>query len=87
MRCPLGQGPGLRTVRGGELGGAGEGRGSQLGDRVPLRLRQLGQSIADLGQMARSVEVFLRSPGGQRALLADRVETMVAEIAGVGGKA
>ncbi|MBL3685991.1 acyl-CoA dehydrogenase [Leucobacter zeae] len=54
---------------------------SQLGDRVSrFGLRQLGQSIADLGQMARSVE-SLRSPEAQRALLADRVETMVSEIA------
>ncbi|KIP52498.1 acyl-CoA dehydrogenase family protein [Leucobacter komagatae] len=54
---------------------------SQLGDRVSrFGLRQLGQSIADLGQTARSVESF-RSAEAQRELLTDRVETMVAEVA------
>ncbi|UOQ56336.1 acyl-CoA dehydrogenase family protein [Leucobacter allii] len=54
---------------------------SQLGDRVSrFGLRQLGQSIADLGQVARSVE-SVRSPEAQRALLTDRVQTMVSEIA------
>ena len=55
---------------------------SQIGDRVSrFGLRQLGQSIADFGQTARSVESF-RSPESQRELLTDRVETMVAEVAG-----
>ncbi|MFC5339105.1 acyl-CoA dehydrogenase [Leucobacter denitrificans] len=54
---------------------------SQLGDRVSrFGLRQLGQSIADLGQMARSIE-SLRTSEAQRELLTDRVETMIAEIA------
>lgn len=54
---------------------------SQLGDRVSrFGLRQLGQSIADLGQTARSVESF-RTAEAQRELLTDRVETMVAEVA------
>ena len=54
---------------------------SQLGNRVSrFGLRQLGQSIADLGQKSRSIE-SLRSSEAQRALLADRVETMVSEIA------
>ncbi|WP_427870746.1 acyl-CoA dehydrogenase [Leucobacter luti] len=54
---------------------------AQLGDRVSrFGLRQVGQSIADLGQIARSVE-SLRTTDAQRALLTDRVETMVAEIA------
>ena len=53
----------------------------QLGDRVSrFGLRQLGQSIADLGRVARSVE-SVRSADTQRALLTDRVETMIAEIA------
>lgn len=56
---------------------------SQIGDRVDrFGLRQLGQSIADLGQTSRSVESF-RSPQAQRDLLTDRVETMVAEVASV----
>lgn len=54
---------------------------TQLGDRVSrFGLRQVGQSIADLGQVARSVE-SMRTPEAQRELLADRVQTMVAEIA------
>ena len=54
---------------------------SQIGGRVSrFGLRQLGQGIVDLGRMARSVE-SLRSPDAQRGLLADRVETMISEIA------
>ncbi|WP_053385164.1 acyl-CoA dehydrogenase family protein [Leucobacter celer] len=54
---------------------------AQLGDRVSrFGLRQMGQSIADLGQVSRSVE-SLRSTESQRELLTDRVQTMVAEIA------
>ncbi|QIM19189.1 acyl-CoA dehydrogenase [Leucobacter coleopterorum] len=54
---------------------------SQLGDRVTrFGLRRVGQSIADLGQVARSVE-SMRAPETQHALLSDRVETMVSEIA------
>ena len=54
---------------------------SQLGDRVSrFGLRRVGQSIVDLGQVARSVE-SMRSPEAQRELLADRVQTMVAEVA------
>ncbi|MGI9822003.1 acyl-CoA dehydrogenase family protein [Agromyces sp. Marseille-Q5079] len=44
-------------------------------------LRRLGQNIADLGSTARSVSE-LRDPDTQRSMLTDRVETMVAEIAG-----
>ena len=54
---------------------------AQLGDRVSrFGLRQVGQSIADLGQVGRSVE-SLRTSEAQHALLADRVQTMVADIA------
>ncbi|MGI8394430.1 acyl-CoA dehydrogenase family protein [Leucobacter sp. W1038] len=53
----------------------------QLGDRVSrFGLRQLGQSLSDFGRVARSVD-SVRSPDAQRALLTDRVETMIAEIA------
>ncbi len=53
----------------------------QIGERVSrFGLRQLGQSIADLGQVARSVE-SVRSAEAQRALLTDRVETMISEVA------
>ncbi|SFR84097.1 Acyl-coenzyme A oxidase [Agromyces sp. CF514] len=44
-------------------------------------LRRLGQNIADLGSTARSV-AELRDADTQRSLLTDRVETMIAEIAG-----
>lgn len=54
---------------------------SQLGDRVSrFGLRRVGQTIADLGQVARSVE-SVRNPEAQHDLLADRVETMISEIA------
>ncbi len=42
-------------------------------------VRRIGQSVADRGSLARSV-ADLRDAGSQRALLAGRVETMVAEI-------
>ena len=55
----------------------------QLGERASkFGLRQLAQSVSDLGQMARSVE-SLRETDAQRQLLTDRVETMVAEVAQV----
>ncbi|WP_127794376.1 acyl-CoA dehydrogenase [Agromyces sp. LHK192] len=44
-------------------------------------LRRLGQNLADLGSTARSVSE-LRDADTQHALLADRVETMIAEVAG-----
>jgi acyl-CoA oxidase len=43
-------------------------------------LRSLAQTVADLGSTARSVDQ-LRDPQTQRALLTDRVETMIAEVA------
>lgn len=66
---------------GGDKAALAKAAASQLGDKASrFGLRQFGQSLADLGQVARSVE-SLRAPEAQRALLADRVETMVAEIA------
>ncbi|MBN7793676.1 acyl-CoA dehydrogenase family protein [Microbacterium esteraromaticum] len=44
-------------------------------------LRQFGQAVADLGSTARSVEYGLREEQ-QHELLADRVQQMVADIAG-----
>ena len=44
-------------------------------------LRQFGQAVADFGQVSRSVENGLRE-GQQHELLADRVQQMVADIAG-----
>ncbi|MGO1538808.1 MAG: acyl-CoA dehydrogenase family protein [Leucobacter sp.] len=53
----------------------------QVGERFTrFGLHQLAQSVADLGQVARSVE-SMRQPEAQQALLTDRVETMVAEVA------
>lgn len=43
-------------------------------------LRRLGQAVADLGSTARSVELGLRGKD-QHQLLADRVQTMVADVA------
>ncbi|MBP2436408.1 acyl-CoA dehydrogenase [Microbacterium amylolyticum] len=42
-------------------------------------LRQLGQTVTDLGSIARSVELGLRGED-QHALLADRVEQMVTDV-------
>ncbi|WP_440311915.1 acyl-CoA dehydrogenase family protein [Leucobacter chromiireducens] len=70
-----------KQFAGGDKAAMAKAAASQLGDRVSrFGLRQMGQSIADLGQVARSVE-SLRAPESQRALLTDRVETMVSEIA------
>jgi len=44
-------------------------------------LRRVGQAMADLGSTARSVELGLRAKD-QHELLADRVQTMVADVAG-----
>ncbi|GAA1316822.1 acyl-CoA dehydrogenase [Leucobacter albus] len=67
--------------KGGDKAALARAAASQLGDRVSrFGLRQLGQSIADLGQTSRSVESF-RAAEAQRELLTDRVETMVAEVA------
>jgi acyl-CoA oxidase len=44
-------------------------------------LRRLGQTVADFGSTGRSVQT-LRDTNTQRELLTDRVETMVADIAG-----
>ena len=44
-------------------------------------LRQLAQSVVDFGSTARSVG-YIRDTDSQRQLLTDRVQTMVAEVAG-----
>ena len=55
----------------------------QVGDAAVNRsgLRRLAQSVADFGSTARSVG-YVRGTAAQRQLLTDRVETMVAELAG-----
>lgn len=66
---------------GGDRAALAKAAAGQLGERVTrFGLRQIGQSIADLGQVSRSVE-SVRDPEAQRELLADRVQTMVAEVA------
>ncbi len=56
---------------------------SQTADRAyhGTGLRRLAQTIADFGSTARSVSE-LRDENSQRQILTDRVETMIAEIAG-----
>lgn len=52
----------------------------QFGETIQrFGLRQMGQSIADFGQVSRSIESVRDN---QHSLLADRVETMIAQIAG-----
>ena len=55
----------------------------QLGEAVVGRtgLRRLAQHVRDFGSTARSVD-YVRDTDSQRQLLEDRVETMVAELAG-----
>jgi acyl-CoA oxidase len=55
----------------------------QVGDAAINRtgLRRLGQTVADFGSTARSVG-YVRDSDSQRQLLTDRVQTMVAEVAG-----
>jgi acyl-CoA oxidase len=55
----------------------------QVGDAAINRtgLRRLAQSVVDFGSTARSVG-YVRDSDSQRQLLTDRVQTMVAEIAG-----
>ena len=55
----------------------------QVGDAAIHRtgLRRLAQSVVDFGSTARSVG-YVRDSDSQRQLLTDRVQTMVAEIAG-----
>lgn len=55
----------------------------QVGEAVVNRsgLRRLAQSVVDFGSTARSIG-YVRDTASQRQLLTDRVETMVAELAG-----
>lgn len=55
----------------------------QVGNAVVNRsgLRRLAQSVVDFGSTARSIG-YVRDTASQRQLLTDRVETMVAELAG-----
>lgn len=65
-----------------ELGGLAKFILGQAADLTIHRtgLRQVAQSVADTGSVRRSA-IALRSEEGQRALLSDRVQSMIAEVA------
>lgn len=66
---------------GGDRAAVARAVAGQVGERITrFGLRQLAQSVADFGQIARSVE-SMRQTEAQRALLTDRVQTSVAEVA------
>lgn len=72
-----------RTLATGDAGVKAQYVADQVGEAVVNRsgLRRLAQSVADFGSTARSVG-YVRDTDSQRQLLTDRVETMVAELAG-----
>lgn len=70
-----------KQFKGADKAALAKAAASQFGNSVTrFGLRQVGQRLHDLGNTARSVE-SLRDPEVQHALLADRVQTMVGEIA------
>jgi len=72
-----------RKFAGADAGAMATFVAEQVGDAAINRtgLRRLGQSIVDFGSTARSVG-YVRDTDSQRQLLTDRVQTMIAEIAG-----
>jgi acyl-CoA oxidase len=72
-----------RKFAGANAGALAQFVADQVGDAAINRsgLRRLGQTVADFGSTARSVG-YVRDGDSQRQLLTDRVQTMVAEIAG-----
>jgi len=72
-----------RKFAGADAGAMATFVAEQVGDAAINRtgLRRLGQSIVDFGSTARSVG-YVRDTDSQRQLLTDRVQTMVAEVAG-----
>ncbi len=72
-----------RKFAGADAGAMAQYVADQVGDAALNRtgLRQLAQSVVDFGSTARSVG-YVRDTDSQRQLLTDRVQTMIAEIAG-----
>ena len=72
-----------RKFAGADAGALAQYVAGQVGDATINRtgLRKLAQSIVDFGSTARSVG-YVRDTDSQRQLLTDRVQSMVAEIAG-----
>jgi len=72
-----------RKFVGADAGALAQYVAGQVGDATINRtgLRRLAQSIVDFGSTARSVG-YVRDADAQRQLLTDRVQTMIAEIAG-----
>lgn len=67
--------------KGGDRSALAKAAAEQVRDRLGrFGLRQFAQDVVDLGQAARSIE-SLRESDAQRALLEDRVHTMISEIA------
>ena len=72
-----------RKFAGANVGALAQFVADQVGDAAINRsgLRRLGQTVADFGSTARSVG-YVRDSDSQRQVLTDRVQSMVAEIAG-----
>ncbi|HEY8912803.1 acyl-CoA dehydrogenase [Lacisediminihabitans sp.] len=72
-----------RKFAGANAGALAQYVADQVGEAAINRsgLRRLGQAVADFGSTARSVG-YVRDSDAQRQLLTDRVQTMVAEVAG-----
>ncbi|TXN30420.1 acyl-CoA dehydrogenase [Lacisediminihabitans profunda] len=72
-----------RKFAGANAGALAQYVADQVGQAAINRsgLRRLGQTVADFGSTARSVG-YVRDSDSQRQLLTDRVQTMVAEVAG-----
>lgn len=70
-----------KQFAGGDKNAIAKAAAGQVRDRLSrFGLRQLTQGVLDLGQTGRSID-SLRDSENQRALLADRVATMVTQIA------
>ncbi|MBO1900693.1 acyl-CoA dehydrogenase family protein [Leucobacter weissii] len=66
---------------GGDRAALARAAAEQFSERVTrFGLRRIGQSLSDLGQVSRSVD-SVRNPEAQRALLTERVQAMVADVA------
>jgi acyl-CoA oxidase len=70
-----------KQFAGGDKGAIARAAAEQMRNRLGrFGLRRFAQGVVDFGQVARSVD-SLRESDAQRALLSDRVHTMVTEIA------